>query len=203
MASGHPGFPLYNGRVQLNLTSTIPTSFTTERFLIRRYKVTDEELLYDAARSSIAEVFEFLPWCHPDYSEKDASDWLASIDSNWKSGSAYNFGIFDRDETEFHGGCGIGQIDEHPIGNLGYWVKTASTGQGIATEATIALAKFALGPIGLQRIEIIMSVHNEASKRVAEAAGGKFEGTLRNRLLLHDRQHDAFSYSITPEDQKI
>ena len=112
----------------------------------------DEELLYDAARSSIPEVFEFLPWCHPDYSEKDASDWLASIDSNWKSGSAYNFGIFDRDETEFHGGCGIGQIDEHPIGNLGYWVKTASTGQGIATEATIALAKFALGPIGLQRI---------------------------------------------------
>ena len=56
---------------------------------------------------------------------------------------------------------------KHPIANLGYWIKTPSTGKGIATEATIALARFCIQKIGLQRIEIIMSVQNGASKAVA------------------------------------
>ena len=103
----------------MNLTTPIPLSFETERFLIRRYATTDEEVLFNAARESIAEVFEFLPWCHPDYQIQDASDWLNSIQPNWKDGSAYSFGIFSKDGTEFHGGCGVNQIDEHPIANLG------------------------------------------------------------------------------------
>lgn len=186
----------------MNLTKPIPLSFETERFLIRRYSIFDEKVLFHAARESIAEVFEFLPWCHPDYQMNDASEWLNSIQPNWKNGSAYSFGIFSKDGTEFHGGCGVNQIDEHPIANLGYWIKTPSTGKGIATEATIGLARFCTEKMGLQRIEIVMSVQNSASKAVAEACGAQFEGRARNRLLLHGKRHDAFIYSITPADHK-
>lgn len=184
----------------MNLTTPIPLSFETERFLIRRYATTDEAFLFNAARESIAEVFEFLPWCHPDYTMQDSSDWLKSIAPNWKDGSGYSFGIFSKDGKEFHGGCGVNQIDEHPIANLGYWIKTPSTGNGIATEATVALARFCIEKIGLQRIEIIMSVQNGASKAVAEASGAQYEGRARNRLLLHGKRHDAYVYSITPDD---
>jgi ribosomal-protein-serine acetyltransferase len=184
----------------LNLIGTIPLSFTTERLLIRRYRQSDEGFLYDAARTSITEVFKFLPWCHPDYARDDARQWLESVESNWRDASAYSFAIFSLDGTEFHGGCGITSIDEHPIGNLGYWIKTNSTGKGIATEATRGLANFGIDEIRLQRIEIIMATHNEASKKVAEGAGASFEGTLRNRLLLHGKRHDAHVYSITPGD---
>lgn len=183
----------------MNLQTPLPTSFRTDRFLIRRYTTEDEDFLYEAARSSIPEVFQFLPWCHPDYDRKDATDWLDTVENNWKTGTAYNLAIFSPDGSEFHGGCGITRVDEHPVGNLGYWIKTASTGKGIATEATIALAQFGLKQVGLQRIEIIMSVQNAASKAVAEAAGAQFEGTLRNRLLLHGKAHDAHVYSIIAE----
>jgi len=184
----------------LNLKGTIPFSFKTERLLLRRYRVTDEDSLFESARASIPEVFEFLPWCHPDYSRDEAKDWLADIETQWRDGNVYNFAIFDQDETTYHGGCGINRIDDHPIGNLGYWIKTASTGQGIATEATIGLARFAIEHIGVQRVEIIMAVENLKSKSVAEKAGAVFEGTLRNRLSLHGKNHDAHVYSITPED---
>ena len=186
----------------MNLKSPIPLSFTTERFIIRRYKKKDEDLLYDAARASIPEVFRFLPWCHPDYDRTDARQWLDSVSSNWKEANGYSFAIFSKDEQEFHGGCGINRIDEHPIANLGYWIKTESIGTGIATEATRHLAKFALKVIGLQRLEILMSVENLASKGVAEASGAVYEGMLRNRLMLHGKVHDAYLYSMTPADLK-
>lgn len=184
----------------VNLTSPIPLFFETENFHIRRYKPSDEDALFKAARSSITEVFEYLPWCHPDYSRQDAANWLETIEPCWKDASAYSFAIFDKAQTTLLGGCGINRIDEHPIGNLGYWVRTGSTRKGIATEATRGLVDFAIDHLGLQRIEIVMSVNNIASKKVAEAVGGVFEGTARNRLMLHGKKHDAYVYSITPED---
>lgn len=184
----------------MNLAGTLPKAFVTDRYLIRRYQPEDENVLFKAARASITEVFPFLPWCHPDYTRDDARAWLGRVKNNWKEGSAYNFGIFSHDETEFYGGCGINRIDEHPIGNLGYWISSNSTGRGIATEATINLADFAINKLGLQRVEIIMSTENEGSRRVAERSGASLEGTLRNRLLLHDRRHDAYVYSIIPAD---
>lgn len=184
----------------MNLTAPAPTQFHTQRFLVRRYELSDEQQLFQAARSSIPEVFRFLPWCHPDYSIEDSRNWLITIVPNWDRAIAYSFGIFSKDGQELHGGCGINQIDEHRTGNLGYWVKTASTRRGIATEVTPMLAKYGLEYLGLQRIEIVMSVENTASRAVAEAAGGVYEGRLRNRLLLHGRSHDAWVYSITPDD---
>ncbi len=184
----------------MNLTNPIPTRFETERLLIRRYELADEQSLYKAARSSISEVFEFLPWCHPDYTIEDSRSWLKTILPNWRQGSAYSFGIFNRENKELVGGCGINQIDEHPIGNLGYWITTAHTRKGMASEASRALAHFGIEHLHLQRIEIIMSAENPGSRAVAESVGATYEGRLRNRLMLHGRTHDAYLYSIIPGD---
>ena len=173
------------------------------RYGIRRYEPADIPFLFEAARESINEVYSWLPWCHPDYCLDDARNWLESIEPTWKDANAYSFAIFDRQEKTLHGGCGINRIDEHPIGNLGYWIRTSSTGKGIATESTIGLIEFGLKHLGLQRIEIIMSTTNIPSKKVAEASGAVFEGTARNRLLLHGKNHDAHVYSVTPEDVRL
>jgi ribosomal-protein-serine acetyltransferase len=183
----------------LNLTSPTPLSFKSARLLIRRYRKDDEDFLYNAARESIREVFPFLPWCHPDYDREDTVGWLDMVESNWRQGEAYNFAIFSEDGSTFHGGCGLNNIDEHPVANLGYWIRTSSTGQGLATEATIALAAFGLAELGLQRIEIIMSTENIASRKVAIGAGAVEEGILRQRLLLHGRPHDAYVYSLVKD----
>jgi len=58
------------------------------------------------------------------------------------------------------------------------------------------LCQWAFGKKELHRIEIIMSVENIASQRVAEKAGAVREGILRQRLLLNGRRHDAVMFAV-------
>lgn len=121
------------------------------------------------------------------------------------------FWITNKDETSFVilddgggiiGTCGLNGLDDmNRRANLGYWVRTSEVGRGIATAATILVAEFGLKEVGLKRLEVIMSVENAASKRVAERAGASYEGILHNRLFLHGVAHDCHGFSITSVDQ--
>ena len=188
--------------INLKKNNEIPLVFSTPRFNIRRYTLDDESDLYEAARESINEISPFLPWCHADYCIVDSRSWLLTIDPNWNDHHSYGFAIFDNQTDEFLGGCGLNKIDEHPIVNLGYWIRTSATGKGVATESTIGLARFGFLHLGLSRIEIMMSTKNDASRKVAINSGAQFEGTIRNRLNLHGENHDALMYSLIPEDMK-
>jgi len=183
----------------LNLLSTrdIPLSLVSDNLFIRRYKASDDLELYKAARESVKEVYPFLTWCHPGYALSETRSWLKSIEPEWDRGMSYGFVIRDRDTDEFLGGCGLNRVDENPMMNLGYWIKTSASGRGVATEAASALAEFGFSYLSLIRIEIVMSVRNHASRRVAEKCGGVFEAILKNRLYLHGEAHDARLYAIT------
>jgi len=189
--------------VNMESEMVIPTHFATPRFIIRRYKLEDDEALFEAATESINEVYPFLPWCHPDYSIEDSRGWLRTIASNWKDKQSYAFAITDADTGRFLGGCGLNTIDENPIANLGYWIRTSEIKKGIASEATRGLLNFGFTYLGFIRIEILMSTRNTASQKVAIGASAKLEGKLRNRLQLHGEIHDALLYSLVPEDMII
>jgi len=101
------------------------------------------------------------------------------------------------EDGEVAGGCGLNRFDQpNSRANLGYWLRTDRTGRGWATRATVLLARYGLTRLGLERVEILMSVENKASRRVAERAGATLEGTLRHRLLLHGVYHDAHLYAL-------
>lgn len=177
------------------------TQYSENRIKIRPYRDGDAELLYEAARESIDEVYPWLEWCHPEYSIDDSREWIERTQSWWKQKTEFHFAIFPADEDRLLGGCGLNHIDApHKVANLGYWVRSSATGQGIATTATIQLARYAFDKLKFNRLEIVMSVENSGSQRVAEKAAATNEGRLRNRLLLHERQHDAFLFSLLPGD---
>lgn len=179
------------------LSEATATEFSTERLVIKRGAPEFASKLYAAARESIDTVYPFLPWCHPEYAMSDADDWLALCEKQWQSGENFAFCIFDG-EDRLVGGCGVNKLDGHPVANLGYWLRTSATGRGYATEATLGLAHFSFEHLGFKRLEIIMATHNEASRQVAINAGADFEGTLRNRLELHNQLYDAYLYSLIP-----
>jgi hypothetical protein len=83
------------------------------------------------------------------------------------------------------------------LANLGYWVRTSATGHGVATRAARLVAQFGIEKIGLLRVEIVVAIGNIASMRVAEKAGAKREGILRNRLVGRDKVLDAVMHSLT------
>lgn len=172
-----------------------------ESILLRRYAMGDSDNLYEAARESIDEVYPFLPWCHPDYTREEGEQWISNCIKQWNRGAVYNFAIFDVAKLTFLGGCGLAFLGSEKFRpNLGYWVRTSATGRGIASRATKLLAEFGFKHLALRRIEMLMATHNHASRKVAQHVGATFEGTLRNRLLIHDISYDTYSYGLIPAD---
>jgi ribosomal-protein-serine acetyltransferase len=169
---------------------------------LRPYASTDAGALFEAARESTAEVYPWLPWCHPGYSLAEAEQWARSR-AELGSGEEYNFVILGPDDR-FLGGCGLNQINRtHRFANLGYWVRSSATGRGVATEVVRQLEQFAFEHTDLVRLEIICAVANERSQRVAERAGAQREGVLRSRLLLHGRAVDAVMYSLVRSQTSV
>jgi RimJ/RimL family protein N-acetyltransferase len=167
---------------------------------LHRYRLDDIPDLTSAAHESVDTVFPWLPWCHAGFRAEEAHAWVTFQIGAWDKRTTFEFVI--RTATGEHvGGGGINSLSpEHPLANLGYWVRTSQQGKGYATRATRLLAQFGLTDVGLQRVEIVAAVRNLASLRVIEKSGAHFEGILRNRLVIHGLPHDAAGYSFTPSD---
>ena len=171
------------------------------RLLIRTYREADAGALYDAVKESISEVSPWLPWCHQNYSIKETREFIGSRALASQGDEWYSFGIFEKDGGRFLGGVGINFINRvHLMANLGYWVRTSAAGRGVATTATRLAARFGFEQLGLHRIEIVAAVDNIPSQRVAEKAGARREGVLRQRLLIRGESLDAVLFSLVPED---
>lgn len=163
---------------------------------IRPYAVGDAPLLFEAARESIAEVYPWLEWCHPDYRIEEAQEWIASQVESSAAGQEFAFVIESAAGAQL-GGVGLNEIRPlHQVANLGYWVRSSAAGHGVASRAVGLAAAWAFAHTELVRLEIIAAVGNRASQRVAEKAGAHREGVLRQRLQLHGVWHDAVMSSI-------
>lgn len=154
----------------------------------------DAPTLVDAIQASLDELARWMPWAVPDYDIEAARAWIAG-----ETGDAHRFVMVDTD-GEVVGSCGLNGISElNRSGNLGYWVRSDRAGRGFATASTRLLRRFGHDVADLHRIEVVMSVHNEASRRVAEKAGAKYEGVRRGALRLAGEFHDAHSWSFLPD----
>jgi RimJ/RimL family protein N-acetyltransferase len=169
--------------------------------VLRPFREEDASALYEAVRESISEVSPWLPWCHEHYSIEESREFINSRELLSQGGEWYSFGIFEKDGGRVLGGVGINFINRvHQMANLGYWVRTSAAGRGIASGAARLSARFAFEQLGLQRVEIVTAAANIASQRVAEKAGARREGILRNRLLIRGESLDAVLFSLVPED---
>jgi len=163
---------------------------------IRRYRPDDVDAVYEAVIESKPELTRWSWWCRDDYARQDALTWVAGRPDAWERNEEWSFLIVDA-QGQMLWSCGIHRLDlRGGVGELGYWVRTSATGQGVATAATRQLCRWAFEEAGLQRIEILASIENTASQRVAEKAGGLREGILRQRISLHGRRHDCVLFAI-------
>ncbi len=169
--------------------------------MVRPYHPDDIAALFEAARASIPEMSEWMPWCHPNYSIEEAKGFILSRPEQWAGDAEYGFGVFSREDGRFLGGVGMNFINRvHQMANLGYWVRSSETGRGVASKAARLVAKFGFEQLAFQRIEILAATGNVASQRVAEKTGAIKEGVLRNRLRLYGQPLDAVLYSLIAAD---
>src|SRR5262249_40866899 len=150
----------------------------------RCYNPSDAEMLHAAVHSSLEQLRPWLPWIKTEPLTLDQRvQRLREFRGKFDLGQNYVFGIFSRDEGHLLGGTGY-----HPrIGpralEIGYWVHSAHTRQGIATEAASALTHVGFELLKLARMEIRCDPDNLASAAVPLKLGYRHDATLRKCLV--------------------
>lgn len=69
-------------------------------------------------------------------------------------------------------------------------------GKGVVTEAVGLLVKYLFQSTKVNRLQLVISTPNTASRRVAEKCGFTHEGTLRGAFFNAGRNHDMEMYSL-------
>jgi len=177
--------------------SSIP--LIDEELLFRPFRPGDATGLYCAVKESLRELKPWMSWATDTYTEFTAREYITIARGRWNEGTFYAFAITRADEVL--GACTLSSIHSiYHFCNLGYWVRTSHHGQGIAGRAARLTARFGFESLGLIRVEIVVSVENKASIRVAEKIGAHDEGILLNRMVIGKSIQDAHMYSLLPSD---
>jgi RimJ/RimL family protein N-acetyltransferase len=128
-----------------------------------------------------------------------AQGWLERYQQGRADGTSEAFAIVDEDGA-FLGVAVAPTIDaEACTMELGYVVAPSARGRGVASEALRQLTVWAFDH-GAKRVELMISVDNPASKRVAERCGYVFEGVLRSAYFKQGRRADTEIWSKLPGD---
>ena len=130
----------------------------------------------------------------PDFSRT----WLAAYEDGGRASTREAFAIVEGDA--FLGLALAPRIaPAERTAELGYVVAPHARGRGVATEALQQLTAWAFGQ-GWLRLELLISVENDASKQVAARAGYTHEGVLRSMHVRGDLREDLEIWSRLPGD---
>ncbi|MGK4007002.1 GNAT family N-acetyltransferase [Sorangium sp. So ce1036] len=134
---------------------------------------------------------------HP-YTRADAEAWIAFCEE--QDDPARNLAIEVTGEVV--GAIGLERFDDvhRNTAELGYWIGAPFRGRGLATEAVVAMTRYGLAHLGLERIQAGVFHWNDASARVLVKAGYTLEGRLRRHAVKEGRVGDVLLYARVRED---
>lgn len=83
---------------------------------------------------------------------------------------------------------------------LGYWVAQQMAGRGITPVAVALAIDYLFTTLGLHRAEICIRPENEASLRVVEKLGVRYEGRRQAYIHIDGKWRDHECFALTVED---
>ena len=174
----------------------------TERLVIRPHRPHDGRALFEAIVESLTELRRWpasMGWALEEPSEAQSEAFCRMSAEEFKSRRDFPLLLTDRTSGEIVGSSGLHRPDwSVPKMEIGWWVRTSRRGQGLITEAARAILEFGFSELGARRISALVDVENEASCRVCERIGMRFEGVLLNERADPDgRVRDSKLYAAT------
>jgi RimJ/RimL family protein N-acetyltransferase len=194
-----PGYPLAKQRAEL-LHAGQPT-LPTEQAELRLRPLRDDDIddIHQACQD--AQMLRWTTISHPyprEMAEGFVRDYAAA---GWRQGTLPVFALADAADRY----CGTIDLRLPAIGSdvaeVGFNTAPWARGKGYMTAALRAICDFGFDRFGCVRIEWKAFVGNEASRRVAEKAGFRFEGTLRQDLVHAGRRRDSWLAAMVKEDR--
>jgi [ribosomal protein S5]-alanine N-acetyltransferase len=83
--------------------------------------------------------------------------------------------------------------------SLGYWAYAGTAGQGYLSEGLRLVIRYAIGELGLHRLEANIQPANTASIRLVKRNGFRYEGTSPDYLFISGAWRDHERWAITAE----
>ena len=189
-----------------------PDAIETERLRFERLSrdaVDPLELYeYTSRRSETidAEV-AYVTW-DPHAIPKDTVEMLERAEDKWDDREAATYAIYlgasEDGADEFAGTTSLFFEWDKRLAYSGIWLRRPYWGQGYAGERAAALFSLAFDRLDL---EVVVAAHldgNDKSKRAIEKYvdrfDGRYEGRLRNEIVVDDEPQDLHRYSISREE---
>jgi ribosomal-protein-alanine N-acetyltransferase len=165
-------------------------------YLLRRIELSDEAAC-DAYRSDP----EVTRYTSIDAAREPASVALRLLQKEFEEKRAIRWAIAPKSTGEMVGDCGFFEINvAHARAEIGYVIARQHWGRGVGTAAVSAMVMWGFEALGLHRIEAIIHPDNIGSLRVAEKAGFRREGTMRQPTLIRGSYADMVLYAILVGD---
>lgn len=117
---------------------------------------------------------------------------LAARTADAAAGSSMTFCVTDTADGTILGQISVNMIDRVlSFARVGYWVLPEARGRHVAGRSLLLASRWAFTEVGLHRLELGHALGHEASCRIAERCGFRYEGTLRGAMWEEGRR-DAF-----------
>ena len=142
----------------------------TERLLLRTYRTHDLETVY--LLCSDPDVTHFFSAA---FSVK-REDVLASLPrrtERWRTQGFGQFGIFEKDTEKLIGYCGMQYLEEKTEVEIYYGLFKQYWQKGLATEAALAVLRFAFEHLNLPKVVAVTHPKNVSSHKVLSKIGMK------------------------------
>jgi RimJ/RimL family protein N-acetyltransferase len=159
----------------------MPTEFSSDRLLLRRYRPGDGAMYYQMLCANWDHLYEFLPASLMGiHNEDDAEAVIRQMLVDWNLRSLFIFGVWEKSTGVYVGESYLANADwDVPSIEVGYFILKASTGKGYATEAASATIRYAFEHLQAIRVELRCAADNPTSMRVAKHCGFVHEGLFR------------------------
>jgi RimJ/RimL family protein N-acetyltransferase len=133
------------------------------------------------------------------YREGDAFQWLASLPTQMRRGDALPLAVTDVADGNLLASIDLRMRGEGR-GEFGYVVGAWARRRGIGTRALAMYSRWALGTLGVARLELLVQPGNEASLALGRSAGFTEEGLLRSHSIVRGERKDMIMMSLLPGD---
>lgn len=158
----------------------VPEVVETERLTLQAARPGRGPEINAAVAESFEELKRWMPWAKEPLSLEDSEGHCRVMQARWHAREELDFCFTRKSDGLLVGKGGLHSIDwSLPRFEIGYWVRSSCTRQGLATEAARGLAEMARHSLGAVRLEITSDARNAASRKVAEKAGFELEGIRR------------------------
>lgn len=174
-----------------------PESFETERLFIRMALPGDGAEMNAAMAESVEALAPWMPFVHPMPSPEQSERYVREARVRYLERTELHMQLYDKQTGAFIGCSGAHTIDwELRNFEIGYWIRTSCSGKGYIAEAVNELTELLARDFDANRIEIRCSGKNRKSAAVAERAGFKLDGVLRNnRKGMDGELQDSLVYA--------